>query len=78
MTDFQKGVRAMFDSLLTMTANNYHANKKINKVCENENEIVERFAEDALCEVDENSYTEWKEITKLQREIREIKFSSKF
>lgn len=71
--DFRKGVRAVFDYLHMWAANNYHGNPKMNKLCDVENELVLRLAEDALEEISEADCVEWVEIKQLLEENRELR-----
>ena len=62
LTEFQRGVRAMFDYFAYRSANNYHGNPKMNELCNKENELVMSWAQDALRETDEDSFNEWNSI----------------
>ena len=62
LTEFQRGVRAVFDYFAIRAANNYHGNPKTNELCNKENELVMNWAEDALRETDEESFCEWDSI----------------
>ena len=62
LTEFQRGVRAMFDYFAYRSANNYHGNPKMNELCNKENDLVMSWAQDALVETDEDSFNEWNSI----------------
>lgn len=72
MSDFEKGARAMFDNLMYRAANNFHGNPTTNKQCGIENELIERWAEDALDDVSPDSCSEWRDITTLTARIRQL------
>lgn len=57
--DFKAGAKAMFDYLLFRAANNWHVNPVIMKACDEENAIIESWAEDALESVDPEDHEEW-------------------
>lgn len=59
MTDFQKGARAFYDSLMFRSANHWHGRPEANKICEQENKLIQEWAEDALEEVSPQSYNDW-------------------
>jgi len=61
-TEFQRGTRAMFDYLLTRAANNFHGNPAVQVECAKENDVVTKWASDALAEVDPASTQEWKSV----------------
>lgn len=65
ITDFQKGVRAFYDYLARRAANHFHGNPLVNKICDQENELIMSWANDGLKEVDIESYNEWKKICEL-------------
>lgn len=74
---FTKGTRAMFDYLYIRAANNYHGDPEINNICDKENEIILSWANDALEEVDINSFNTWKEINNLMQENHKLKMEIK-
>ena len=62
LTEFQRGVRAMFDYFAFRAANNYHGNPRMNELCNEENKLIMDWARDALYETDEDSFCEWDSI----------------
>lgn len=74
---FKKGTRAMFDYFQIRAANNFHGNPEVNLICDQENEIVLSWANDALEEVDINSFNTWKEINNLMQENHKLKMEIK-
>lgn len=56
--DYRRGVMAVFDYLTTRAANNYHANVKINEECQKENDLVWKWAMDALYDVSPEDHDE--------------------
>lgn len=59
---FAQGARAMFDHLMARAANNYHGNKEVQKLCEEENAIIESWAVEALESVSIEDYNAWRSI----------------
>lgn len=72
LTDFQKGVRAMFDYLTERAANHWHSHQDLNAVCEKENALVLDWAEDGLHQLDESSFCAWKSIVDAQSRIASL------
>ncbi len=60
LTDFQKGARAMFDSLTFRAANHWHPTAM--EQCNYDNKLIYEWVEDALEEVDPGSIVEWRAI----------------
>lgn len=60
LTDFQRGVRAMFDALTFRAANHWrpHAMDQ----CNYDNKLIYEWSEDALEEADPSTASEWKAI----------------
>lgn len=71
--DFLRGGRAFFDALRIAVANNWHGRPEVNGQCRIENEIVMRFAEDALQSFDSQAHNRWLEIGKLQAEVQNMR-----
>ena len=69
LTEFQKGVRAMFDYLTERAANHWHSHQDLTAVCEKENALVLDWAEDGLHQLDESSFRTWKSIVDAQSRI---------
>lgn len=65
---FKMGARAMFDNLLYRTANHWHANPEIQKICDRDNALVEEWVADALEELSEDDYIEWVSIGKAYKD----------
>lgn len=70
---FDKGVRACFDYIRTKAANNYHQNPDIQKVCDQENELLYELADDLLIELSPEQMATWKTITSLLQEVADLK-----
>ena len=60
LTDFQKGARAVFDSVQFRAANHYHDDPQINVRCDGESKLVLSWVQDALEKVDPESVVVWK------------------
>lgn len=73
MDPFIKGARAMFDHLMFKVANNWNCNPEIDKKCQEENDIITDWADDALRTVSPSSSARWKRLTDLERKIWELK-----
>jgi hypothetical protein len=63
LTDFQKGVRAMFDALTFRAANHWHPHAM--DQCNYDNKLIYEWAEDAMEEVSPADYTEWKSMNQM-------------
>lgn len=59
MTDFQKGVRSFFDSLMFRSANHWSGRPEANEIFQKENKLIQEWAENALEEVSPQSYESW-------------------
>ncbi len=57
--NFRKGVRTFFDALIGRTANNYHGIPELQKVCDEENALIEKWAEEALEDLSPNDHNQW-------------------
>lgn len=73
MTDFDKGAMAMYDYFAFWTANHFHGNPELNRICQAENEMIQELAEDALESVSLESFNKWKTIVSLQKEINRLR-----
>lgn len=70
---FDQGVKASFDYIRNRAANNYHQKPEIQKVCDAENELLYSVSDDLLTELSPDRAAEWKTISSLLAEIRELK-----
>lgn len=70
---FDKGVRACFDYIRNKAANNWHQNPAIQKVCDQENELLCELADDLLIELSPDQMATWKTITDLLQEVADLK-----
>lgn len=59
LSEFKRGVRAMFDYLSIRAANHWHGDKVIDAQCQKENDVVLEWAEDGLDELDDGAVAEW-------------------
>lgn len=71
--DFVKGGRAFFDYLMDRVANNWYGRPECQKQCDVENEIITKFAKEALEEFDNYTFVQWQDITKLSIEKNELR-----
>lgn len=57
--NFRKGIRTFFDALLSRAVNNYHGIPEMQRVCDEENKLIEKWAEDALEEISPEDHNTW-------------------
>lgn len=72
MSMFLKGATAMFDYASMSSANHYHGDPRIDKVCQDENNYLMEVMEYALQEVNPEQMCKWVEINDLFKKINEL------
>lgn len=71
---FKAGVKAMFDRMMVVAANNWQGNPVTNKLCDAENEIIHRVAEEALEDLSPEDVRTWRELTVVTSQLEAAKF----
>jgi hypothetical protein len=69
---FRDGAKAMFDFFMGWSANNWHVNWEMQKLCVKENELIEGLATDALNSVSPEDADNWKSLSVATMRIKEL------
>jgi hypothetical protein len=70
---FALGARTMFNQFQHYTSMNYHGDPEIDKLCNEENWLIDRISLQALADVSPADAEEWASITQLQKDIEGLK-----